>query len=165
MKENVYFKETQRFMRNWMWLLFILLGFDCLFGYGVIKQVIFGQPWGYRQGSDTMLLIFLGFGLLMTLFFVCLRLETRITEDGVYVKYFPFHFAYKRYAWTEISKSYVKQYYPLSNSGWGISRNSYTVSGAMGLQLEFVSGRRLLIGTNKPQELVETLNSIGKFKK
>ena len=165
MKTNVYFKETQRFIREWMWILFLLLGFDCLFGYGVIKQVIFGIPWGTKPASDIALITLFGFGLLMTLLFVCLRLETRITEEGIYVKYFPIHLAYRRYSWTDISKLYVKSYYPLSNGGWGISKNSYTVSGAMGLQLEFVSGKRLLIGTRKSKELTEKLNLIEKLKK
>ena len=62
-----------------------------------------------------------------------------------------------------INAIYLYAQYESVGEIWGIWRNRYTVSGTMGLQLEFVSGRRLLIGTNKPKELTEVLNSIGKL--
>ena len=172
MKINVYFSETQRFIRDWIPMFLLMLGCTCLFLYGVIKQVIFGFSFGTKPASNTALIFCLVFCLLFTLPFFCIKLETRIKEDGVYVKYFPFHLAYKRYVWAEISKLYVKQYTPILSFGvlgilenWGIWRSRYIVSGTMGLQLEFISGRRLLIGTNKPKELTEILNSIEKLEK
>ena len=168
MKANVYFKEKQRFMFGYMPLFLIMLICTCIFLYGVIKQVIFGLPFGTKPASDTALLFCFGLCSLLTLPFVIIRLETRIMEDGVYVKFFPFHLVYKRYTWTEISKLYVKQYEPIhfGIGGYlGVSRNRYRVSGTMGLQLEFVSGGRLLIGTNNPKDLAETLKLIGQLKK
>ena len=170
METNVYFKETQRFIWGWMPIFLIMLSCTCLFLYGVIKQVIFGIPFGLKPMSDVALLFCFGGCLIMTLPFVCIRLETRIKEDGVYVKFFPFHLAYKMFTWAEISKSYVKQHDPIQYGVvwvWWLrnSRTKYKVSGNMGLQLEFVSGRRLFIGTNKPKELTETLKPIGKLKK
>ena len=167
MKSNVYYKETQRFIWGWMPIFLILLCCTCIFLYGVIKQVIFGLPFGIKPASNIALIFCFGLCSLLTLPFVIIRLETRIKVDGVYVKFFPFHLVYKRYAWTEISKSYVKKYDPIhfGIGGYlGVSRYRYRVSGDMGLQLEFVSGRRLLIGTNNPKELTETLKSIEKLK-
>ena len=168
MNVNEYFRETQRFAIDWMWILVLLLGCTCLFLYGVIKQVIFEIPWGTEPASDTALLACLGFLLLFTLLFACIRLETRIKEDGIYVKYFPFQLTYKKFLWTDISKSYVKQYNPIQSGvqgGWGYSRNRYTVSGNIGLQIEFVSGRRILIGTKKSKDITETLTLLQKIKK
>ena len=174
MKANVYFKETQRLLWDCMPIFLIMSGCTCIFLYGVVKQIIFGLPFGIKPASNTALLLCLGLCLLMTLPFILIRLETRIKEDGVYVKFFPFHLFYKRYAWSEISKLYVKQYVPVQiefwllgffdvSNFWGIWRTRYAISGNMGLQLEFASGRRLLIGTNKRQELTEALKMIGKL--
>jgi hypothetical protein len=54
--------------------------------------------------------------------------------------------------------------------GWGLrlglfgKGTAFNVSGDIGLQLEFTDDRKLLIGTNKPDELIETLNKIGQLK-
>ncbi|MBX2959059.1 MAG: hypothetical protein KF732_03800 [Flavobacteriales bacterium] len=65
---------------------------------------------------------------------------------------------------------YVRQYSPLTEyGGWGIrlglfgKGTAYNVSGNKGLQLEFTNNKKLLIGTNKPNELTETLTKIGKL--
>ncbi|MCL0079845.1 hypothetical protein M1O18_02960 [Dehalococcoidia bacterium] len=45
---NMIFQEVQKFRQWWLWLILLpscmlLVG---LFGYGMIEQLIFGQPWG-----------------------------------------------------------------------------------------------------------------------
>jgi len=167
MDAKLYFKETQTFIHEWMPLFLLMFICTCIFLYGVIKQVIFGLPFGIKPAGNTALVVCLGLCLLLTLPFVFIRLETRIKEDGIYVKFFPFHLSYKKYVWSEISKSYVKKYDPMNfgiGGYLGVTRYRYVVSGNMGLQLEFLSGRRLLIGTNKPEALTEALNLIGTLK-
>jgi hypothetical protein len=70
-----------------------------------------------------------------------------------------------------LTKSYVRQYSPIAEyGGWGLrlglfgKGQAYNVSGDKGLQLEFTTGQRLLIGTNKPEELNTVLLSIGQLK-
>ena len=99
------------------------------------------------------------------------RLDTKISKEGIYVRFFPFHLKYKHYAWDKLTKSYVRQYSPISEyGGWGLrlglfgEGKAYNVSGDKGLQLEFIDNKKLLIGTNKPKELTETLNQIGQLK-
>jgi hypothetical protein len=41
---------------------------------------------------------------------------------------------------------------------------AYNISGDKGLQLEFTDNKKLLIGTNKPEELNEVLSKIGQLK-
>ena len=168
MNVNGFFTEVQRFKQWWTWMP--LFGINCLFLYGIIKQVVLGQQFGNRPLSNTWLFIAFGFTLLVTLLPVCCRLETRIDKDGIYVRFFPFQFIRKKFAWAEISKLYLRQYRPIVEyGGWGIrcggNGKAYNVSGNMGVQLEFISGEKLLIGTNKPKELTETLISMGKIEK
>ena len=163
MESKVYFKETQRMIVELWWVVLIMLVCTCSFLYGVNKQVINGIPWGNNPGSDrTLLIVFFSF-LLSTILMACWRLETQIKEDGVYVKFFPFHLVYKRYEWTEISKSFVLSLKNNTKYKWILT---YQASFSLWyLQLEFVSGKRRFIQTKKPKELHEVLKLIGKLQK
>lgn len=169
MDNEILFTERQKFKQWWLWL--ILLGINGLFVFAVFKQIIGGQPLGDNPIGNTGLLIATVITISLTLLFVNFRLETTIKKDGIYVRFFPFHLKYKHYSWENLTKSYVRQYSPLSEyGGWGLRSGlagkgtAYNVSGDKGLQLEFLNNNRLLIGTNKPDELTETLNKIGQIK-
>lgn len=66
-----------------------------------------------------------------------------------------------------MTKPYVRQYSPLAEyGGWGLrlglfgKGTSYNVSYDKGLQLEFTDNKKLLIGTNKSDELTETFKKL-----
>jgi hypothetical protein len=89
-----------------------------------------------------------------------MRLITRITDEGIYVRFIPFHFKDQFYPWDSIESAQVRTYSPLKEyGGWGIKYGFngqgkvYNVSGNEGLQLVFKSGEKLLIGTQKPAEI------------
>ena len=169
MKEENLFTERQRFKQWWLWL--ILLGFNGLFLFGVFRQVIGEQQFGDKPMSNIGLLIATGLTIALTLLFINFRLDTTIKRDGIYVRFFPFHLKFKHYTWDSLTKSFVRQYSPLSEyGGWGLrlglfgKGTAFNVSGDKGLELEFTDNKKLLIGTNKPEELTETLNKIGQLK-
>lgn len=169
MNEESLFKERQRFKQWWLWL--ILLGTNGLFLFGVFKQVIVGQQFGDKPMSNLGLLIATVLTILLTLLFVNFRLDTTIKKDGIYVRFFPFHLQFKHYPWDKLTKSFVRQYSPIADfGGWGLrlglfgKGTAYNVSGDKGLQLEFTDNKKLLIGTNKPDELTEILKKIGQLK-
>lgn len=169
MEQNYIFKEQQRFRQWWLWL--IIIGIDSLLIYGFVQQVMLGKPFGDQPMSDSALTLAAVLSAAVTLFSLSIRLETRITREGVAVRFFPLHFKYKQYAWETFSKSYVRKYAPLSEyGGWGLrfgmsgQGRAYNVSGNKGLQLEFTNQKKLLIGTRKPEELSLVLDEIGQLK-
>jgi len=169
MENEILFKETQKFRQWWFW--FILIGINGLFLYGVFKQVVGGHQFGDKPMSNTDLLITSGLVLLLTILFINFRLDTQIKKDGIYVRFFPFHLAFKHYTWDKISKSFVRQYSPIAEyGGWGLrlgifgNGKALNVSGNKGLQLEFLDNKKLLIGTQKPDEITETLAKLGQQK-
>lgn len=169
MNNEVLFSEQQRFRQWWFWL--ILLGINALFLLGTYKQVIGGQQFGDKPMSNEGLIFATGLIVLFTVLFVFARLETQVKKDGIYVRFFPFHISFKYYSWDKISKSFVRKYRPLSEyGGWGLRLGffgkgvAYNVSGDMGLQLQFTDQKKLLIGTDKPEELIEVLNKINQLK-
>jgi hypothetical protein len=66
-------------------------------------------------------------------------------------------------------KKFIKETKIIEYGGWGIRKTfsgkgtAYNVKGKNGLQLVFKNGDRLLIGTQKAEELKETLLTLGKI--
>jgi hypothetical protein len=166
---EILFSERQKFKQPWLWI--ILFGINGLFLFGVYRQVIHGQQFGDKPMSNATLLIVTGLTFLLTLLFINFRLDTIIKKDGIYVRFFPFHIKFKHYAWDTLTKSFVRQYFAITEyGGWGLRLGlfgkgaAFNVSGDKGLQLEFTNNKKLLIGTNKPDELTQTLSKIGQIK-
>jgi hypothetical protein len=169
MDTEILFSERQKFKQWWLWL--ILFGINGLFLFGVYRQVIDGQKFGNKPMSNVALIIATALTILLTLLFINFRLDTIIKKDGIYVRFFPFHKKFKHYAWDTLTKSFVRQYSAITEyGGWGLrlglfgKGTAFNVSGDKGLQLEFTNNKKLLIGTNKPYELTETLSKIGQLK-
>ena len=170
MKNTPIFKERQGFRQIWLWLL--LAGINVLSIYKIIRQTAESQQNNSNLLNSSDLFIEFGVILLVTLLIAIIRLETQIKQDGIYVRFFPFHLSFKKYAWDKISKSFVKQYNPIRDyGGWGLrlglfgKGRAFNISGNRGIQLIFTNGKRLLIGTNKPDKAKEALRQIGQLNK
>lgn len=169
MNENthVFYQEVQQFRQPWFWI--IILPISALFLYGMIKQLLFGIPFGSNPGSDIFLLIFgIVFGLLLPFLFYRARLITEVRQNGIYVRFFPFHFSFQKIAFDELKGHQVLTYRPIKEyGGWGIRYGSkgkaYNVSGNRGVQLELRSGQRILIGSQQPEELAQAIDQALKY--
>ena len=103
--------------------------------------------------------------ILVHIFIYSAKLKTRIDEFGIHYQFFPFHFSYKKIAWTAIENRYIRSYSPISEyCGWGLrytfskkKGNALNVSGNIGIQIELKNGKKLLIGTNKKEEAKRVL--------
>lgn len=121
-----------------------------------------------RSSSLSMVTIF-GYllSIAIILLFVLLKLETRITADGIYYRLFPFTLRFRRIPFNEIRSYFIRKYNPITEyGGWGIRFSmkregiAYTVSGMMGLQIYLNSGKNILIGTRQPDALISVLNNL-----
>lgn len=163
MKKGIFFEERQRFSQWWIWL--ILLGFDAMYAYAVTQQVLLDIQFGNRPTSNIILLISLTAMLIITAVFFSFKLETRIDSDGIHVKFFPFHLSFRTYPWEKIRNCYVRKYKPVREyGGWGLrglgDNRALNVKGNMGIQIEFIDGKRLLIGTQRFDEVSKILTSL-----
>jgi len=120
--------------------------------------------------TDSAVYVSFGIGILLPLLFWQMKLTTRITEEGIYVRFFPFHFKEKFFAWDTLSASYVRTYSPLMEyGGWGIKYSFkgnglvYNTAGNVGLQLYFKEGDPVLIGTQKGEEIKQVLVALGQL--
>jgi hypothetical protein len=167
MSKDVLFSETQRFKQLWFWV--ILLGINSISMYAIYQQVILEIPYGNNPISNTGLIVTSSITLLLTLFFILLRLDIQITTEGISIRFFPVHNKFKIFTWDQISKAYIRKYAQIREfGGWGLrfwgNGIAYNVSGNIGLQLELNSKKKILIETNKPVELKEALIKLGQYK-
>ena len=160
------FCEVQRFRNTWVLALVLPISvfLIILFGYGMIKQLILGHPWGNRPLPDTALAIIgpLGilFGIGLAIFFYSAKLITEVREDGLYIRFFPV--THQKIAFEGIMECEARTYSPIKEfGGWGIrygrGGKAYNVSGNRGVQLELSNGKRLLIGSQRAEELARAI--------
>lgn len=155
------FLEVQRFQQKWL-----------LWPLGAANILAFGaavsEPWWpitQENAPPNWSLWFLFFTvLLVTLFLLFTRLETRIDQQGVSVKMAPLHRKPRLYRWSDIASAHVRTYQPLVEyGGWGWRYSlsgagiAFNISGNQGLQLVLQSGKKILIGTQDPQTLKDVL--------
>ena len=164
--QPVRLREEQRFRQAWIWLLTLPLcaGLIGFFAWAMVEQLVRGRPVGNQPMSDLMLVII---GPLFILFMAGLlwlmwaaRLVTEIRNDGIYIRFHPFHRTFHGFLWNEIESFDACTYRPvLDYGGWGIRFGSggkaYNVSGNRGLRLNLVGGRseHVLVGSQRPEEL------------
>ncbi len=143
------FKETQRFTQWWLWIVLIGSWIALMYSIATVSAP-----------TTISFFISMGFGMLLPVLFWQMRLTTRISTEGIYVRFIPFHFKEKFFPWDSIESAQVRTYSPLMEyGGWGIKYGFngqgkvFNVAGDQGLQLVFKSGEKLLIGTQKPTEI------------
>ena len=153
------FNETQRFTQWWLWLILV----------GVWSAMVYSIITAPPQTGAAVYVSF-GIGILLPLLFWQMRLITRITEEGIYVRFIPFHIKEKFFPWDTLTASYVRTYSPLKEyGGWGIKYGFngqglvYNVVGNVGLQLQFKEGEAVLIGTQKGEEIKQVLADMGRL--
>ncbi len=156
-ESNTTFHEEQQFRQTWVWIILIVP--TIILWYIAIQELIFGNIVGNSNASKEMIFVFwLGFGVLFPLFFYKLKLITQVRQDGLYIKFAPVHFSFKKIQLDDLKRHYVRTYDPIGEyGGWGIKYGKtgkvYNVSGDRGVQLEFTNKKSLLIGSQKPEQL------------
>ena len=143
-----------------------LVGF---FGYAIVQQLVLHRPFGDRPMSDTglvmvsVLYMLIG-GILVYVFFGgCLTTEVR--PSGLYLRFFPFHRRFQQIPLGKVRSCVSRVYRPIREyGGWGIrigiGKKAYNASGNRGVELEYEGGRKLLIGSLKPDQLASAIESI-----
>ncbi len=156
MSQSILFRENQKFIQWWLWVL--LISITAIPIYGLYKQVMIGEPFGSRPGSNMELSILLILMSIMLLFFYKMELRTEINPKEIRIRFFPF--STKTISIQEIDKLAVTDYGFVG--GWGIryistSKVVYNVRGSKGL---YVARKHkiIIIGTQKEEELRQVIS-------
>ncbi len=166
-KGEVLFHEAQP-ARMW-WARLIILAVAAFAWWFFIEQIAFRTPVGTNPASDLVVaIIWLVFGIGFPLFFYSMKLMTDVRTDAVYLRFFP--------VWSrtiplkDIVTDEARQYRPLAEyGGWGIrvgrhKKRAYNMSGNRGVELELTDGTRMLIGSQRPEELASAIGAAKTYK-
>jgi hypothetical protein len=154
---SLSFHEVQRFRQVWVWALVLLI--SGMMWVAFVRQLLQQHPFGDRPMPDFLLIAYwVFFGIGLPALFLFGKLVTEVREDGVYIKFFPFHWHYHKICFSDLKTFGIQTYQPIKDfGGWGIryggTAKAYTVSGNQGVQLTLLSGRHIMLGSQQPTKL------------
>ncbi len=145
----LFFEENQTFRQPWLWGLML----------AVLAGLLFALV--TAQEGQIVLLAVLGLQLATCLFLLSLRMTVQVETDFLRIRFFPIWT--KTIPLTEIVQWEARRYRPIREyGGWGIRYSwskgwAYNVSGNQGVQLELANGQRILIGSQRAEELARAI--------
>ena len=157
------FREVQQFRQLWLWIF--ILGLSAFLWFITIGALI-DKSFDNKLPIALLWMIFLmshSIGLPLLLYLA--KLITEVRPDGIYYRFYPLHLKPRKIAFYELKTYYARTYRPFREyGGWGIryafSRGwAYNVSGNKGVQLELINGKKILLGTQRPEEFVSAIDS------
>ena len=156
------FYEKQRFNQWYLWVIIVVA--TILPSVLILSKIKFEPPFIRVIQSDLPLILLAITLILPTILFAVLHMSTTIDQERISMHYFPLF--KKHYLWTDVSSAEVLNYGFVG--GWGIRPGTrygmvYNVAGNRGLWLTFKSGKKVLLGTQKEEELKHYLTSINRF--
>lgn len=164
---KVVYREIQRPQQILWWGLILLV--TIFMWYWFIQQIILGVPMGDKPAPDAVTIIFwVIFGIVFPVLMLgVLKLITEVRDDGLYIRFVPFHFQYKQYLFKDIRHYESITYSPLKRfGGWGIRFNlkgetTYNLNGKEGIELK-LKYNKVVIGTQQPDKLKKAMDSVQK---
>lgn len=158
-----HFEEVQRF-RHWFFYVPVLIVTGVIW-WQFGEQVIRGQPQGTQPIPDWLALaLTLVFGVGFPVFVLTVRLVTEVRPGLLSVRLLPFRA--KTIPVDQIEDAFPREYSAMREfGGWGIrvgkEGKAYNAHGDKGVQLVLKDGSRILIGTQRPEELMDALRLAG----
>lgn len=151
---NMIFKEVQSYRGTWLMYLILIIELPMLI---LVGTVIWTSKPDSQEAIWLIPMIFLIMGSVF-MFLMWIKLETRIDSYSIKYRYVPFFFKWKSIPKEAVKSIEVITYSPISDyGGWGLKGNSttkaYSVLGDQGLLIDIGQKKRIMIGTQKAQEL------------
>ena len=151
--------EKQYMFRDQPFIIPIICIISIIGWIFLLFQIIGGIPLGNHPAPDwAVWIIWIIFGIIFPVFFIFLRLETRVDDENLEFRYFPVHLSWKKIPFAEIEKAEATEYRPIREfGGWGIRfgrhGKAYTVSGNRGVRITMKNGRKFILGSKNADEL------------
>ncbi|MBT33972.1 MAG: hypothetical protein CMO01_30280 [Thalassobius sp.] len=137
------FRESQKFTQPWLWFILLIVNGLTLYG-------IFSNPYSIGPFLITI-------GITLIIFFS--RLDTQVNKTGIHYRFKPYFNKWKVIKWLDVRSVKIKKYNAISEfGGFGIRINfsgnkAFNTSGNTGLDITLKNNKKILIGTQKPDEL------------
>lgn len=157
------YEEVQR-LRQWLFVVPIGIA-TVVIWWAFFKQVVLDQPVGQQPIPNWLAwgLAFV-FGLGLPALGWSMRLITEVRPGLLWVRLSPFRGM--RIPTKEIASAFAREYSPIREyGGWGVrvsrSGRAYNAYGNNGVQLVLHDGSRILVGSQRPDDLLAALRLAG----
>ena len=154
--ERIRFEEFQQFREAWHWIL--LLGIPLGIMFFVASVMAYD---GKANAIPGVLALIVLITLLLALLMYFARLKVRVTDHELRIVFVPF--LSRRIPLNEIENSEAITYAWADSGGWGVHYSftgygwAYNVSGHRGVAIRLKNGKRLLIGSQRADELASAI--------
>lgn len=156
-------QEKQAFRAPWLW--FLMVGLNGCLLWVAFRQLVQGIPVGSTPLPDAAVLVLLLLILALSHLLFVMQLSTELFAESLHVRFFPF--VNRTFLLADVRAMYPRECSPLAEfGGWGIRWSwggmAYNVAGRAGIQLELRSGKRVFVGTQRPEDWAAAL-ALSKF--
>ena len=143
-----------------MVLLILLIVVETILIYFILEDVLSDNLWGSKRAKSYSLIgmtLLIPTPLLLSFYFF--KLETIITEEGIFYRWFPFRRNYNMILWDNVKEVFIVD---MKNVGfkWRFN-NKYDETNFPGsnhaLLIHLKGGKKKLIGTRKAEEMNRVL--------
>ncbi len=160
-KKEILFSETQYFSK-WIFILVIAIAVFAITSNLIVTDK---DPGSSLYEDDMISIVMLSFFLpiSLTALIFLMKLQTTVYPDCICIRFFPLWS--RKIGFDQIEQCYAREYKPiLEYGGWGIRGSfskgkAYNARGNEGVQLILKNGKKILIGSQKHDELAETINA------
>jgi len=166
-ENDLIFREVQTFSSTLRWLLVVLMAISLAIFAIALWETITNPKTTNTFVPILLSIIAMAIPIAVTILFFILKLETEVRTDGLYVRFYPMHIRFKKFTGQDLAEYYCRTYKPIREyGGWGIKCSftgkgkAYNVSGNKGVQLVLTNGKKLLIGSQKPDELAAAIDKM-----
>ncbi len=161
---TAFFREVQRFRHWFFWVpIVVVVG---VIWWQFIQQIVIGRPPGTEPISDwAAWVLTIVFGIGFPVFAAIVRLVTEVRPGTLSIRLIPFRG--RVISTQDIRSADSREYSPMREfGGWGIrlavdGGKAYNAYGNVGVQLVLTDGKRVLVGTQRAEELIAALRSAG----
>jgi hypothetical protein len=155
--QAVFFEEDQSFGSQWWLFMLGIAGFVA----GIFGWVAHVEPAKGQLLIVPGVIVVVVFGGIVWLM-VEARLTVRVDAENIHVHFFPF--VKKDIPLADIASWEARTYRPIAEyGGWGVRKSwdgcnsAYNTQGDRGVQLVFIDGNRLLIGSQRAEEFAAAI--------
>jgi len=166
-EKDLIFREVQTFGSTFRRLLVVLMAISIAIFAIALWETITNPETPDILVPVLLSIVAMAIPIAATFLFFILKLETEVRSDGLYVRFYPFHIRYKKFTPKDLAEHYCRTYKPIREyGGWGIrcsftgKGKAYNVSGNKGVQLVLTNGKKLLIGSQEPDDLIAAIDKM-----
>lgn len=155
------FEESQKFSQPWVWLLMLVAAVPMWLIF--LWQIVLARPVGRNPIPDSILLVvfaIVGIGLPALFYFLTMNIV--LEESGIRITMTPW--TNRLISYSDITSAIAREYNPVKEyGGWGVRSSrkngiAYNIKGTRGVQLVLSDGKRILLGSQRADELAAAIN-------